>query len=148
MIQRLANSRSGPYSDQELDLALKEPGAVFSAWNIGMVLVVIGLLVLFLHFLRKYLFKPVGGGTPGGQFQVIRQFHLGPKKTVALVRFAGRLLVLGITDSNINTLAEIDDPEEVEKIISDAGSSADSQGGAFRDIYENILSRTSRKPKQ
>jgi flagellar biosynthetic protein FliO len=113
-----------------------------------MVLVVIGLLVLFMHFLRKYLFKPVGDGGQGSQFQVIRQYHLGPRKNVALVRFAGRLLVLGVTDSNINTLAEIDDPEEVEKIIADAGSSSGAQGGAFRDIYQNLLSRSARKQKQ
>jgi len=108
---------------------------------------VIGLLVLFMHFLRKYLFKPIGTGLPGGEFQVVRQYHLGPKKTVALVRFAGRLLLLGVTDSNISTLAEIDDAEEVEKIVSSINGSGSNPGGSFRDIYRNLISRSGKGSK-
>jgi len=148
VLQRLARSRSGEQSGRKLDLNYETPGSVFSAKNVSMVLIVIGLLVLFLHFLRKYLFRPLGGGISGGQFQVIRQFHLGPKKSVTLVRFANRLLLLGVTDGNINTLAEIDDPEEVEKIIAEAAKSGDSPGGAFKDIYHNLLAKTGKNPKQ
>ena len=140
MVQRLSRTGGGqePHS---LDLPYQPPDTVFSIKNISMVLIVIGLLVLFLHFLRKFMFRPLGGGITGEQFRVIRQFHLGSKKSVALVRFADRLLLLGVTDSTITTLAEIDDPEEVSRIVKDAAGSSSEQGGGFKDIYQNLLSR-------
>ena len=140
MVQRLSRT-GGALEADPLDLPYQQPVSVFSVKNISMVLIVIGLLVLFLHFLRKFMFRPLGGGMSGGQFRVIRQFHLGSKKSVTLVRFADRLLLLGVTDSSITTLAEIDDPEEVSKIVEDTAGSAGGQVGNFKDIYQNLLSR-------
>lgn len=144
VIQRLSKQRSGDSTAAgfPLDLSEREHDGVFSAKNISMVLIVIGLLVLFLHFLRRFMFRPLGGGSPDEQFKVLRQFHLGPKKSVTLVRFFGRLLLLGVTDANINTLAEIDDPEEVERIINQAGKAEQEQSAGFKDIYQNLISRT------
>lgn len=142
IIQRLSLDRSSdPASDEPLDLSYNKPGNIFSAKNISMVLIVLGLLILFLHLLRKFLFRPLSGDTQGEQFRVIRQFHLGPKKSVTLVRFFDRLLLLGITDSNINTLAEIDDPDEIGRILSQASKTNAEQGGGFKEIYQNLLSR-------
>ncbi len=139
MVQRLSQTASG--DPLPLDLPYQEPVNAFSVWNISMVLIVIGLLVLFLHLMRKYLYRPLGGGIPSGQFQVIRQYHLGPKKSVTLVRFGSKLLLLGVTDSSITTLAEIDDPDEVGRIVKDAEGSNGEQGAGFKDIYQNLLSR-------
>jgi flagellar biosynthetic protein FliO len=147
VIQRLAQARSDGQGNQPLDLKFESPAKIFSVKNISMVLIVIGLLVLFMHFLRKYLYKPIGGPAAGGQFQVVRQFHLGPRKSVALVRFAGKLLLLGVTESAINTLAEIDDPEEVERVLADAANPAANAAGAFKDIYHNLLSRSGKGTK-
>jgi flagellar protein FliO/FliZ len=140
MVQRISRADSGR-ALLPLDIQYQEPVNAFSVWNISMVLVVIGLLVLFLHLLRKYLYRPLGAGVPSGQFHVIRQYHLGPKKSVTLVRFADRLLLLGVTDSSITTLAEIDDPDEVGRILNDAAGANGEQGGGFKDIYQNLLSR-------
>ncbi len=140
MVQRLSRTDDGRVP-RPLDLPYQQPESVFSVKNISMVMIVIGLLVLFLHLLRKFLLKPLGGGVSGGQFQVIRQFHLGPKKSVTLVRFADRLLLLGVTDSTISTLAEIDDPDEVERIVKETAGASGVQGGGFKDIYHNLLSR-------
>ncbi len=141
MVQRLSRTGGGQ-QPHPLDIPYQQPDSVFSVKNVSMVLIVMGLLVLFLHFLRKFLFKPLGGGISGEQFRVIRQFHLGPKKNVTLVRFAHRLLLLGVTDSTITTLAEIDDPEEVSRIEKDATGGGGEPGGGFKDIYQNLLSRS------
>ncbi len=140
MVQRLSRTGGGQ-QPHPLDIPYQQPDSVFSVKNVSMVLIVMGLLVLFLHFLRKFLFKPLGGGISGEQFRVIRQFHLGPKKSVTLVRLADRLLLLGVTDSTITTLAEIDDPDEVSRIVEDAAGEGGEQGGGFKNIYQNLLSR-------
>ncbi|MBW7997687.1 MAG: flagellar biosynthetic protein FliO [Candidatus Glassbacteria bacterium] len=142
VIQRLARQRTGESRPgRPLDLSYDKPDSVFSVKNISMVLIVIGLLVLFLHFLRKFLVRPLGGGSPGGQFQVIRRFHLGPKKAVTLVKFFDRLLLLGVTESSITTLAEIDDPDEVRRIMSEAPKPGEEQAAGFKNIYQSLLSR-------
>lgn len=140
MVQRLSHTESNRDSIP-LDLTYQKPVKAFSIWNISMVMIVIGLLLLFLHLLRKYLYRPLGGGVPSGQFHVVRQYHLGPKKSVTLVRFADRLLLLGVTDSSITTLAEIDDPDEVGRIMNDAAGSNGEQAAGFKDIYQSLLSR-------
>jgi flagellar biogenesis protein FliO len=44
--------------------------------------------------------------------EVISNHHLGPKKSIAVVRVAGRMLVLGITDEAINLITQIGDGSE------------------------------------
>jgi flagellar protein FliO/FliZ len=57
----------------------------------------------------------------GGQkarIEILHQFHMGPKKSLALIRVAGEAILVGITDQNINmlkTITLIDD--ELEDIM-------------------------------
>jgi len=46
---------------------------------------------------------------------VLSSHYLGPKKTITLVRVAGRILVLGVTDSSISLITEIHDGKYDEK---------------------------------
>lgn len=57
--------------------------------------------------------KNVGGKT--SKIDLVHQFHLGPKKSLALVRVAGEHILVGVTEQNINmikSIAFIDDEVE------------------------------------
>jgi flagellar biosynthetic protein FliO len=110
-------------------------------WMISAVLIVLSMLVLFLHLLRKFVFRPFSGQVSGGGFQLLQQFHLGPKKSIAVVKIYGRILVLGVTETTITSLCEISDPEKLAEIESQLSATGRLPNTAFRDIYRKFLSR-------
>lgn len=96
---------------------------------------VLFLMIAFLYFgfwaLKR--FGPSGGfGTMGkSDMKVEGQLPLGPKKSVMVVRILDKRLVLGVTDSSINMLTELDDAnDDTEKDFQTALDSASQDGGA------------------
>ena len=124
-----------------MQLSDRKPEKILSLRNISYVLVVIGLLILFLHLLRKVVSRPVGTASAGEHFQVLQQFHLGPKKSISLVRICDRLLLLGVTEATITSLLEITGEEEVERILARLDESRKERQSNFREIYQGLLSR-------
>ena len=131
--------RSG--SSWPLKLTYNQPDSILSLRNISYTLIVLALLVLFLHFLRKFVQRPISGVPSGEHFRVIQQFHLGPKKSVALVKLFDRLLLLGVTETSITTLSEISDAGEVERLLARLQDTGGGQAQNFREIYQGLLSR-------
>jgi flagellar biogenesis protein FliO len=92
--------------------------------------------------------------------EVISNHHLGPKKSIAVVRVAGRMLVLGITDEAINLITQIsEDPNAdssdlefggggIEEVLGASGLGAPSAGAisAGPAIFSDILQAESTKP--
>lgn len=119
----------------------KTAGAGNWVWMISSILIVIGLLYLFLYLLRRYFHRPGSVLSSGGQFQILQQFHLGPKKYLALVRLRGRVLLLGVTENSINTLLEISDEAEIKDILAGLDNAATAKGQNFREIYQGLIGR-------
>jgi len=105
------------------------------------IFIVIGLLLLFLYLLRRFLFRPMGVISSGGQFEMLQQFHLGPRKSICLVKVYDRLFLLGVTESSVTRLSEIDNPEEVAKILAQLKASPKMQGKPFREVYQDLVGR-------
>ena len=66
--------------------------------------------------------------------QVYLQLPLGPNRSVCVVELFGRVFVLGVTDTNIRLITEIDDPETVEGIRT----SAPLEGGVFQEQFGSL----------
>ncbi len=110
-------------------------------WVFSSILIVIGLLYLFLYLLRRFFQRPGGLGPASGQFQLLQQFHLGPKKHLALVKVCGRVLLLGVTEGSINTLLEISDETELKNILASIDNAPGAKVQNFREIYQGLLRR-------
>ncbi|MCE5272859.1 flagellar biosynthetic protein FliO [bacterium] len=110
-------------------------------WVFSSILIVIGLLYLFLYLLRRFFQRPGSLGPASGQFQLLQQFHLGPKKQLALVKVCGRVLLLGVTDSSINTLLEISDEAELKNVLASFENAPGAKAQNFREIYQGLLRR-------
>lgn len=110
-------------------------------WFISSILIVIGLLYLSLYLLKRFFYRPSSSLAASGQFELIQQFHLGPKRNLTLIRVCGRILLLGVTDNSINTLMEISDEEELKGLLDGlkAGPGVKSQN--FREIYQGLVGR-------
>jgi flagellar biosynthetic protein FliO len=83
--------------------------------SLGIVLVVAGCAA---YAGKKYRRLKDKGGQKSARIEIMHQLHLGPKKSVGLIRVAGEAILIGITDQNINMLksvALIDD--ELENVV-------------------------------
>lgn len=70
-------------------------------------LLLLGVILLAYYMLKKFGPK-MGLGLPGrtDKLAFMGQLSLGPKKSIVLVRFLNRTLVLGVTEQSINYLTE------------------------------------------
>lgn len=103
----------------------------------GALAVVIGLILL----LRAGFLKLSGQSafTRGNAVvEVLSRVTLHPKSRLLLVRAGSRLLLLGETPQGINTLAQIDSPEEIAAILQ---SLTAGQPSSSTQAFQNLLDR-------
>lgn len=109
--------------------------------SIGMMLFVVGLLGLFAMFLKKAkggklanakglkgFLGALGGGTKGA-IDIVAQHHLGPKKSIVMVRIQDRTLVLGMTEGSISLITEFRSSEGEEEDVAESLDVADFAQG-------------------
>jgi hypothetical protein len=80
--------------------------------------------------------KQIAKGTlsrEGRILQIVSTQYIGPKKSLMVVRFSGRLLVLGVSNDNINLITQISD-KTGDEILEDHTGSMSSQSDVFSDI--------------
>ncbi len=83
--------------------------------GVGVIFFLLAALAVVIFLLKR--FGPRAGlpGFKRGNLQIDSQLSLGPKKSVVVVRFLNKSLVLGVTDTNINLLTEVEaDHEPIE----------------------------------
>lgn len=82
--------------------------------SLGAVFLLLGLLALGFYLLKRFGPKAGFRGFQRGSLRLEAQLPLGPRRSVCVVRFLNKHLVLGVTDSQINLLTtmEVDDGTE------------------------------------
>lgn len=103
----------------------------------------LGLVVMLVLGLAR-AWKQRGGVASGGLndavFEILGTRRLTVKQSIQLVRVGSRILVLGLSESGIETLSEITDPQEVEH-LADAcrATKTDSAGRPLRAMYDQFV---------
>ncbi len=95
-----------PESQVPLQFKTKDPvkAETPTIWRLvasGAVLAVIAALLIFAS--RRWA-RPKDKSPTGARIEFLHQHHLGPRKSLALVRVAGEVMLVGITDHNINLI--------------------------------------------
>jgi flagellar biogenesis protein FliO len=122
------------------------------------------------RFLQKSMSRY---GKAGKMIEVVSTHHLGPKKSIAVVKVAGRNLVLGISQDSINLITQLDGAEafdgggapeaELDDIdlaalgvrgaqaytgtTAPAGSRAGATAPAGASAFDNVLSEEATRPQ-
>lgn len=116
-----------------------------------MVLAVVGLGAYLIWFLKSKS-KMVNGPESLMKIKMVTQFHLGPKKTLAVVRVAGESLLLAITDSQITllkTLSLLDEelpdftPSDFEQTLEEEAAPRAKSQASFASKNKNVDSQLS-----
>ncbi len=80
--------------------------------------VVLGLIALCAWGVKKIM--PGGALGNTSVIQVLHKTYLTPKQFLAVVKLGRRMMLIGVTNEQMNPLATIDDPEEVAWLTTDA----------------------------
>jgi len=104
----------------------------------GGLAVVIGLFLVAAWWWRKRIPQAIMP-LPGGVLEVLGRSSLGNKHRLHLVRLGNKLLLISTTGDCIETLSEIDDPDEVTRLIGLClQSRPGSSSRAFRDVLAEM----------
>lgn len=105
------------------------------------VLAVVLAVFLGLVFILKKISPLFGRGAVfGREIELLTQYPLGSKKVLTVVRVGEKLLLLGVTEKNINLLTEIKDPDQIRRLINK--ESGPAQG------FGRILKKAGKKLKE
>jgi len=71
--------------------------------SLGIIAAVAGIMI----FASKKWGQKADRGGKTARIEIMHQHHLGPRRSIALIRVAGETMLLGITDQNVNMLKTI-----------------------------------------
>lgn len=80
----------------------------------------------------------------GARIEFMHQHHLGPKRSLALIRVAGETMIIGITDAHINlikTITIIDTEMENAFVAPDFNHFLDEEEFSIEDVKSAIKAR-------
>ena len=93
------------------------PGMGEAFIKIGSALMIVLALILAISYgAKKFLGVAEGGLGTKKQMKILSSHFIGVKKNVTIIEVAGEVLVLGVTNNNVNLLARYTDPEKIELI--------------------------------
>lgn len=102
------------------------------------------VIVLLLVYGCIYLLKRLSGqrhhGGGRNLLQVIETVHVAPKKTISLVRVAGRSVLVGVTENSMTALTELDQEETSAAIDMDSKTER-SEAVGFKEILNNASTK-------
>jgi flagellar protein FliO/FliZ len=76
--------------------------------TVAMLSIVLGLLVLVLYLMKRFLF--INRGAKGDLLiKILSSLHLSPKERIEVIEISGEKIVLGITPGSITFLTKLND---------------------------------------
>ncbi|MDR3592768.1 MAG: flagellar biosynthetic protein FliO [Negativicutes bacterium] len=102
-------------------LNYQEPKTTGSSWfstlaYLFSVLFTFALVIGLAYFTSRFVGQRMGKSTAAGENRIILSLSLGPNRSLSVAEIAGKFLILGVTEHNINLLQEITDPEQINKL--------------------------------
>jgi flagellar biosynthetic protein FliO len=109
---------------------------------LGSLAVVLGLFFLVAWLTRRV--RPKGSQSlPKEAVEVLGRLPLAGRQQMHLVRVGGKLLLVSVSPTGAETLTEITDPAEVERL---AGLCQMSQPGSISATFRQVLSQFEKDP--
>lgn len=133
-------TKSVPLSSKRLPPADGDSSPKSSGWStvlsaLGSLTVVLGLFLAVVWFLRRT--GPTSMTVlPSEVFEVLGHSPLAVRQQAQLVRCGGKLLLLSVTAGGAETLAEITEPAEVERLVGLCQQARpNSASASFRSLF-------------
>jgi flagellar biogenesis protein FliO len=126
------NGSSSP-SVGALPVTSRSPSMDFA--RVGGALVAVVVLIFILRGLGRLFFPAATGRGQSRVVEVLSRSPLAPKQQVMLLRVGRRLIVVGDSGSQMNTLCEISDPDEVAGLVGQLREEKTMAAAAFGSLF-------------
>lgn len=111
-------------------------------WLIFKTIIVLGLLVGGFYYFYRFVTKKTGMHLVGRDvIKILSIVPVGQNKFLQVIDLAGRIMVIGVSDSNINLITEIDEKDEIDRIRLMSSKSSPIQPGGFQEYISKYISR-------
>jgi flagellar biogenesis protein FliO len=111
-------------------------------WLIFKTIIVLGLLVGGFYYFYRFVTKKTGMHLVGREvIKILSIMPVGQNKFLQVVDLAGRIMVIGVSDSNINLITEIKDKDEIDRIRLLSSKSTPVQPGGFQEYVSKYISK-------
>jgi flagellar biosynthetic protein FliO len=101
---------------------------------IGALLLVVAGIYGFIYVLRRMMGGKFSANRKDSLIEILESSYIAQKKSISLVRFADRAVLVGVSDAGINVLAELN-PDETSKILN--GQSLERPVAGFRNALKD-----------
>jgi flagellar biogenesis protein FliO len=141
-------TKSLPLSSKRLPAAKGETPTKASGWStllsaLGSLAVVLGLFLAVVWFLRRTSPKSMTA-LPSEVFEVLGRSTLAARQRAQLVRCGSKLLLISVTAGGAETLTEITEPAEVERLV---GLCQQSRPNSATASFRNLFSQFGSEPQ-
>ncbi len=106
----------------------------------GALAVVILAIYLGLFILKRMMGKKYSGNKKNNILEVLETTYIGPKKTISIIRVAGKSVLVASTENQISMLTEMDS-DETKEIMREIDVEIEP------DMFQNMLNSASVKIK-
>jgi flagellar biogenesis protein FliO len=111
-------------------------------WMIFKTIIVLGLLVGGFYYFYRFVTKKTGMHFVGREvIKILSIVPVGQNKYLQVLDLAGRVMVIGVSDSNINLITEIKDKDEIDRIRLLSSKSTPVQPGGFQEYISKYISK-------
>ena len=117
----------------------QSPISAFTYIKVFFLLLLVVALILFAVWALKKIAPQFNRSAGSGIFKVVASYYLAPKKSLYLVQLGNRLLLLGVTDDNINLLADFSDPADIQELQNALAASKSEP--AFATIFASFIQK-------
>jgi flagellar biogenesis protein FliO len=102
-------------------------------------LAILAVIIIGMFFLFRLLMKKRNRiVTDTGIIKVLATYPLASNRLIQVVEIAGKIMILGVTESNINLITEVEDGELIDKIKL-LSSKESTGGGSFKDQFLKLI---------
>jgi flagellar protein FliO/FliZ len=100
---------------------------------------VMGVIIIGVYFLFRVLVKKKSKLVTDSEIiSVLATYPLAANRIIQVVDIGGQVLVLGVSESSINLITELQDKEVIDRIRL-ASSKEQGGTGTFKDTFMNLL---------
>lgn len=123
----------------EGDFGPQEPeGSAF--WEFIKVIFVLLLFGGGFYFFYRFISQKVGLNIAGQEaIRTLSMVPVGPNKTLQIIDVAGKVFLIGVTDSSINMITEIKEKDDIDRIRLLSSRSTPVQGKNFQEFVADQM---------
>jgi flagellar biogenesis protein FliO len=134
------------YEYQEPEFAQKE---VSYPLLILRTVAVLGVIIIGIYLIFRLLLKNRRSPVKDSEIvQILATYPLAANRLIQIVDIGGQILVLGVSDSNVNLITEIDDKEVIDRIRLLSSKESRGAGGFKEQFLKLIGGKSFSKPGQ